>query len=1671
MQHDMAKPFVINKSPYSIGTTQPSAFTFTPPSIGTIGMANSTPATYAGGTLRSIQNLSKPFTPAPGQSLGNFAMETLKSVPSSVRSTGQGITGGANALLTGIAKGSVRNTIPLATNLFGRDPFTPSGSTQERFYETSNPLTLTRAGREFNPLVDPDAPTTSRFGQIAYPALGLFAGASDMFGGGAVRSLSQASKTLRGINTVEEAFPIIRKFGIAEKEAYRIAPIIAHSNSVKEIEDTLNAARNVGRRTVPRRMDELPEEARGFSRTREEEQLDLSAPPRRPSQLQEFQKNHQEFGEIVPQPSLKSSYARTIPDAEVAVNKVIRALGEVKPLLREQEAAFRVERSRRVARVASTGSRVGGEQGYFAQLGQLKGELPRAQFQSIRDQIKQPDIDALFNQIEKSDILTVFDKVSAKGGLAKLLGSEGVTLPTRSELKLLSEVFPPEFIKVIRSNRPRWQKILEATEDALNIPRALMATLDFSAPLRQGIFLTSRPKQFGPAFASMFKYAFNPKAYEGLIKEIQARPTYPLMREAKLAITSTARSLDEREETFMSTFAERIPGFGKLVKGSERAYVGFLNKLRADTFDDLLRSAQELGVYQERPGMIDDIAKFINSATGRGDIKVFTKAATILNSLFFSPRLIWSRVNLLNPQYYASLDPFVRRQALKSLIIFGSTATTIATLSNLGGADVEIDPRSSDFGKIKIGNTRYDPYGGFQQYIRFAAQFVSGTMISSTTGREITLGEGYKPLTRKDILYRFFENKEAPVVSFITSLMTGQDALGQPINIPSEVIGRLIPLGVQDMYNLYQEWGAMGPLLGIPGIFGVGSQTYGGQELREGVDELGLPTTELRGIEELSDTLARALGFDSPPLKGTSGSSVEAYVDHLYKLPKEEAASIFDRINAENPDLAKKIVDEIEDRQLGITTEEKGIRAKGVSDGTRAKAVMEKLNDLESKEEKAALWEDYVTKKIITDTVAEQLLMLLERQKQGSSGLTDVVATLTGAKTANAEEGYNPAVSKVGIKDVIKEIPGTITKFMQSLAPKTVGEARKSGGIPIGISISEWNKLPNDAAVPKGVRFVSADVGSLERTSATKIAPKVFEGFSDLSTKLLEKLKGKSTVSKQFISDLTNSPDIKQTEKDVIRGALTDESDKVNVPDFAEKVRAELLPLDVSDKNTASMPHMYGKYETVVLPDELRGPVANYTERVYESPVKTSAGDVHFGSLGKDGYFGHTRVEDLPDGKTSRVIEIQSDLFQKGRLEGERLIDPSAYRLSGTPEEVRAQSKALRENSPQKARDAELAKLEPYKNNAAHFRMIREEVKQAAKNGKTKLQFPTGETAMKIEGLGARPGRWNIQEGDAPLGSGRGLDPSNMEVGQRIYGDQGEWIITDVLGDGKFKAVIKPDVYGLRRMNPKKYEGRIDAEIEAEMIENAKTKNLEETFDISGKVDTENPIYKFYEKDVGKYLKNNYDAKLITDPQGVSWWEVDVKPEAAKKAVLAFGKINIKSLIGGAGITAGAAAMNAVDRSLGTTTIERKPAEAQTTKQRKEKPESVNEPSNSLAPVIRSVERARGAKSGILETILMMESSMAYDDSSQNPKIGRYAWLAGLTNSAKEDLEKAGISVDYNTREGALNAALDYWNLLKKRYPDESDEEIYFKHYYGGSKTTKSRRALFNEALRYFSRD
>jgi len=507
------------------------------------------------------------------------------------------------------------------------------------------------------------------------------------------------------------------------------------------------------------------------------------------------------------------------------VQKIITAIKSAKPARAEQEVGFTIERGKRFAKAKEVGKQIPGEKGFYAEKAQLAGELPKIKWESIRQQFTQGEMEELFQMINEHPRLIYTDTLTARTGLVKLLGEKGFSVPTEGELLMLNKVYGPEFAKSILSKRAVWQKIKGGIFEAANIPRAIMASFDLSAPLRQGVFMIGH-KEFYKSFGSMFKYFSSEKAFQALFDDIAKRTNYPLMRKSKLALTELDVPLAFREEAIMAHLPEKIPIIGKGIRASNRAYTGFLNKLRADVFDDLIKKADNLGLDPRKNATLsENIANFVNAGTGRGTLWNLEKHVVGLNSFFFSPRLMASRFNLLNPAYYIKLDPFVRKEALKSLFAFTGAGLTTLGLAKLGGAEVGLNPLSSDFGKIKLGNTRLDIWGGFQQYIRTTAQFVAGKTVSPISGKTAKLGEGYRPDTRFDVATRFLEYKTAPLVSFALALAKGQGSMGGELNVPKEVANRFTPMAIQDIIDIAKDNPDLIPV-SVLGLFGVGLQTY-----------------------------------------------------------------------------------------------------------------------------------------------------------------------------------------------------------------------------------------------------------------------------------------------------------------------------------------------------------------------------------------------------------------------------------------------------------------------------------------------------------------------------------------------------------------------------------------------------------------------------------------------------------------------------------------------------------------------------------------------------------------------------------------------------------------------------------------------------------------------------
>ena len=479
----------------------------------------------------------------------------------------------------------------------------------------------------------------------------------------------------------------------------------------------------------------------------------------------------------------------------------------------------------------------------------------------------------------------------------------------------------------------------------------------------------------------------------------------------------------------------------------------------------------------------------------------------------------------------------------------------------------------------------------------------------------------------------------------------------------------------------------------------------------------------------------------------------------------------------------------------------------------------------------------------------------------------------------------------VAIQDVINETPGQ-AQNVEDLKEPGIELTEEEQDSLFWVNALEDAFAVLDAPIFLGTTKPVTKGG--KEVAETAVESGAVEGVRNYTTKILEALKDKTRVSRQFIEDLLRKPDIKQAEKDIVEDVLrTTPEGRVDVSAFAEQVEERVLPLKPL---TIEEDPYYAGMRLNNAPDD-----AIYFEKVYESPIQTQAGDVHWGGI-SDNYFGHTRAEDI--GETRRILEVQSDLFQRGRLAEE--LDPVVTRFDSgnyakpwsvtspgvrkqtfkTAQEAEAYSKALKESAISNERKAELEQLEPYKNTWWQ-RIVREEVKDASASGKSRLLFPTGETAMKVEGIGGED-MWSTVDTSGAL---QNLTDDLLKEGIEINGT--EWIIRDVRDSGRFTAIPRGQVEDLYEDVTEKAAENIEdlnrflKEDDREGMFNAFT----EEFQVGSKIDEGNPIYQFYDNTLQKYLNKRYAAKQVLDEQGNAWIEVKITPQMANQPVEAFGAV------------------------------------------------------------------------------------------------------------------------------------------------------------------------------------
>jgi hypothetical protein len=451
---------------------------------------------------------------------------------------------------------------------------------------------------------------------------------------------------------------------------------------------------------------------------------------------------------------------------------------------------------------------------------ELQKEMASLKSQAKSDVGARKRIADLRNQLETGDFVIPTKR-------EKVINNRLQSL--RDERDLLSSEVRARIASVSPSNDPLIVR-------AINAPKTLKSSIDISAPGRQGWLLAlTNPDKVPTAFWSQLQSLANPKRAIRLQNEILNRENASLYKRMKLYLGP----LDGQagEEVFS---AQLFPQWRKFnpFRGSERAYTAYLNRIRADVADRLIKWAGPNATDKD----LEVIGNYINVASGRGgkSIPGFDKAAEALNLSMFSGRFVASRLE------YTALQPIFRKtggpltSSIRGRALVASEYAraigalgVVYTIAKLAGAETSADRASSDFGKIKIGDTRIDPLAGLQQGAVLLHRMATGEY-TTAKGEKIDLNNPkYGGMDKEDVAKRFVRSKLSPTFGTAWSLITGKNYIGEEYNAKEAAKDLILPISLNELVEGARKDGwDKDDFLGLLNFLGFNTSTYSTTEKR-----------------------------------------------------------------------------------------------------------------------------------------------------------------------------------------------------------------------------------------------------------------------------------------------------------------------------------------------------------------------------------------------------------------------------------------------------------------------------------------------------------------------------------------------------------------------------------------------------------------------------------------------------------------------------------------------------------------------------------------------------------------------------------------------------------------------------------------------------------------------
>ncbi len=376
---------------------------------------------------------------------------------------------------------------------------------------------------------------------------------------------------------------------------------------------------------------------------------------------------------------------------------------------------------------------------------------------------------------------------------------------------------------------PAWEKPVVLSGRALKLvsdnSRAINAAWDDSALLRQGApVLAAHPeiwkKHAKESFVNGAKSLKGEDVTAAVESDLMSRPLYDTMVRSGLSIA-------KEEEMFPTHLPAKVPIIGRAYTASEVMFSAFQHEVRADLFEKLVRLARIAGATLDE-AQYKAISSLVNSLTGKGKITDKLGIEKFLQSLFFSPSFMKARldrliIHPLFPLKYSGMTEFTRNQARKNLLKWGLLITAVLGVAAALGARVSLDPYSSEFMKIRVGNMVFDPTAGMAADVVFAARELFGK-VEDKHGRDVPMKTG----GHGKELFRYGRNKLNPLAATVTDTLFGQRNY-KPQTVMNALDTLFMPLPGKNTADLVKDEknGPVGVTVGtLADLFGVSVGDY-----------------------------------------------------------------------------------------------------------------------------------------------------------------------------------------------------------------------------------------------------------------------------------------------------------------------------------------------------------------------------------------------------------------------------------------------------------------------------------------------------------------------------------------------------------------------------------------------------------------------------------------------------------------------------------------------------------------------------------------------------------------------------------------------------------------------------------------------------------------------------